>query len=89
MRAAAQKANVSIVVVSGFRTMDRQRELYADYKEGRGHLAAVPGFSNHQSGQALDLAVQAPKVRAWLESHAADFGFRRTVPTEPWHWEHN
>lgn len=88
MRAAAQRDGVSLVIVSGFRTMERQRELYADYKAGRGHLAAVPGHSNHQSGLALDLAVSAPKVRAWLEAHAGEYGFRRTVPSEPWHWEH-
>jgi LAS superfamily LD-carboxypeptidase LdcB len=67
--------------------MERQKELYADYLAGRGHLAALPGHSNHQSGHALDLAVSGPNVLAWLEAHAADFGFRRTVPKEPWHWE--
>jgi LAS superfamily LD-carboxypeptidase LdcB len=87
MRAAAQRDGITLLVVSGFRTMERQRELYADYRAGRGHLAALPGHSNHQSGHALDLAVSAPKVRAWLESHAGTFGFRRTVPSEPWHWE--
>lgn len=87
MRAAAQRDGVNLAVVSGFRTMERQKELYADYRAGRGHLAAIPGHSNHQSGHALDLAVAAPKVRAWLESHAGSFGFRRTVPSEPWHWE--
>lgn len=24
----------------------------------------------------------------WLTQRAASFGFRRTVPTEPWHWAH-
>ena len=87
MRAAAERAGVSLQVVSGFRTMERQRELYDDYRAGRGHLAAIPGHSNHQSGHALDLAVGAPKVRAWLDTHATEFGFRRAVPNEPWHWE--
>ena len=88
MRAAARRDGVTLQIVSGFRTMDRQRELYDDYRAGRGNLAARPGHSNHQSGHALDLAVSAPKVRAWLEGHAASFGFQRTVPSEPWHWEH-
>jgi len=26
-------------------------------------------------------------VLRWLERNARRFGFRRTVPTEPWHWE--
>ncbi len=45
------------------KVFDFYESSYADYKEGRGHLAAVPGFSNHQSGQALDLAVDAGDQR--------------------------
>jgi hypothetical protein len=87
MRAAAARANVQIRVVSGFRTMEHQRALYAAYHAGRGNLAAIPGHSNHQSGHALDLNVTAPGVLRWLDAHARAFGFRRTVPTENWHWE--
>lgn len=88
MKAAAAKAGVNIVIASGFRTMERQRELYADYLAGRGNLAAVPGHSNHQSGLALDLNTRAPKVLQWLEAHGKEYGFRRTVPSEAWHWEY-
>jgi len=88
MRDAAKRAGVNIVVVSGFRTMAKQRELYKAYKAGRGNLAAPPGFSNHQSGHALDLNAKAPGVYKWLANNAPRFGFRRTVPSENWHWEH-
>lgn len=87
MRAAAARAGVSIMVVSGFRTMQKQRELYAAYRAGRGNLAAPPGYSNHQSGHALDLNTKAKGVNAWLVRNAATFGFRRTVPSENWHYE--
>ena len=87
MRDAASRSGVSIIVVSGFRTMQKQRELYAAYKAGRGNLAAPPGYSNHQSGHALDLNTKAPGVNAWLVRNAATFGFRRTVPSENWHYE--
>lgn len=87
MRAAAARAGVGIIVVSGFRTMQKQRELYAAYKAGRGNLAAPPGYSNHQSGHALDLNTKGKGVRAWLVKNAATFGFRRTVPSEDWHYE--
>ncbi len=87
MRDAAQSAGVSIVVVSGFRTMQKQRELYAAYRSGRGNLAAPPGYSNHQSGHALDLNTKGRGVNAWLVRNAATFGFRRTVPSEIWHYE--
>jgi hypothetical protein len=87
MRAAASRAGIAVRSVRGFRTMDHQRALYAACRAGRGNLAALPGFSNHQSGHALDLNVTGPGVLRWLERHARDFGFRRTVPTETWHWE--
>ena len=87
MRDAAARDGVTIVVVSGFRTMAKQRELYKLYKAGRGNLAAPPGFSNHQSGHALDLNTKARGVYAWLARNGAKYGFRRTVPSEQWHWE--
>jgi hypothetical protein len=87
MKAAAAMDGVALHIVSGFRTMDKQRELYRAYKAGRGNLAAVPGFSNHQSGHALDLNTNGRGVYGWLTRRAATYGFRRTVPTEKWHWE--
>ena len=88
MRAAAADAGIGLVVVSGFRTMAKQRELYAMYKNHTGNLAAPPGYSNHQSGHAVDLNTEAPGVYSWLQAHGATFGFRRTVPSEKWHYEH-
>lgn len=87
MRAAARSAGVNIVIVSGFRTMDQQRYLYNLYLSGRGNLAARPGYSNHQSGLALDLNTSSSGVYNWLSRNAARYGFRRTVPSEAWHWE--
>lgn len=87
MRDAAQRDHVRLRIVSGFRTMAHQQALYRAYRRGRGNLAAVPGQSNHQSGHALDLNTSSPGVLRWLERNARRFGFRRTVPTEPWHWE--
>jgi hypothetical protein len=87
MRSAAARDGVQLRIVSGFRTMEHQQALYAAYLRGRGNLAARPGESNHQSGHALDLNASSPGVLAWLERNARRFGFRRTVPSEPWHWE--
>jgi hypothetical protein len=87
MRAAAARDHVAIRIVSGFRTMEHQQALYAAYRRGRGNLAARPGESNHQSGHALDLNTSSPGVLPWLNRNAARFGFRRTVPSEAWHWE--
>ena len=90
MKAAARKASVTINVVSGFRTMAEQRYLYNCYKTKKcngGNLAAAPGYSNHQSGAALDLNTGGRGVYNWLAKHGKAYGFRRTVPSEKWHWE--
>lgn len=87
MRADAARSGVRISIVSGFRTMDQQRYLYNLYLSGRGNLAARPGYSNHQSGLALDLNTSSSGVLNWLNNNGSRYGFRRTVPSEAWHWE--
>lgn len=87
MRDAARRDGVTLRINSGFRTYEEQERLYRLYRQGRGNLAAKPGYSNHQDGKALDLNTATPGVLSWLNRNAARFGFRRTVPSEPWHWE--
>lgn len=86
MKAHAAREGVSLSLNSGFRTMDQQRYLYNLYLSGRGNLAARPGYSNHQSGLALDISTGGGAL-AWLNRNGSRYGFRRTVPSEPWHWE--
>jgi len=64
--------------------------------------AAFPGYSNHQSGVALDLKTgmtitdrlsgRFSAIFLWLQKNATLFGFDNDdVPTakpEPWHWRH-
>ena len=87
MYAAAKRAGVTLTPVSGFRTMAQQQYLYQLYLQGRGNLAARPGYSNHQGGIAVDINMTGA-ASSWLRNHAAQFGFRRTVPSENWHWEY-
>jgi hypothetical protein len=90
MAQAAANDGVNIQVVSGFRTMAQQQYLYNCYITcscNNCNLAAEPGYSNHQSGHALDLNTSAGGVYAWLDAHAGAYGFTRTVPSEAWHWE--
>jgi hypothetical protein len=87
MQRAAHDAGVYLGLNSGFRTNEEQQYLYSCYLTGRcnnGNLAARPGYSNHQSGTAVDLSTSS-----WLASNAGRFGFRRTVPIEPWHYEYD
>jgi D-alanyl-D-alanine carboxypeptidase len=87
MQEAAARDDVELEIWSGFRTHERQAELYARWRRGEGNLAARPGHSRHQSGQALDLVLDEDTF-AWLTANARRFGFRRTVAGEPWHWEY-
>jgi LAS superfamily LD-carboxypeptidase LdcB len=90
MRAAAAKAGIVLSVSYAYRSMEEQVRLYAKYLAGTGNLAAKPGFSNHQSGVAVDINVggTSTAVYAWLAANAARFGFKRTVASESWHWEY-
>jgi LAS superfamily LD-carboxypeptidase LdcB len=88
MAAAATADGIELQLDSGFRTNERQAELYAEYRAG-GVLAAKPGWSNHQSGRALDINCWNWTACEWLAAHAKTYGFKRTVPDEPWHWEYS
>ena|SRR5579863_113176 len=88
MAKAASRAGIDLRIRSGFRSFEKQAHLYKEYRRGEGNLAAKPGFSNHESGRALDLYITDYNVYDWLEHHGAQYGFHRTVPGEPWHWEY-
>lgn len=86
MQAAAHAAGVGLSINSGFRTMEEQQYFWNCYqtkKCNNGNLAARPGYSNHQNGRALDLTTSS-----WLAKNAGSFGFKRTVPSEDWHYEY-
>ncbi|MBZ4420138.1 peptidoglycan-binding protein [Myxococcus sp. RHSTA-1-4] len=89
MYAAAKSAGITLKVNSGFRSMAEQQALYRAYQNGTGNLAAKPGYSNHQGGIAVDINVGGTGTATyrWLANNAKNFGFVRTVPSEPWHWE--
>lgn len=89
MYRAAAADGIHLAIRSAFRTMRAQRWLYRCYRTcscNGCNKAAKPGYSNHQSGRALDLVLSSPKVRSWLVRNAGTFGFRATVRGEPWHW---
>lgn len=47
--------------------------------------AAVPGTSKHEAGLAVDFMSPA---YAWLEVHASEHGWVRTISAERWHYEY-
>jgi hypothetical protein len=101
--AAAADDNVKITIASGFRTVARQQYFWncsISKTCNGGNKAAPPGKSKHGTGVALDLNTNCGKqtgakpkcdgsrVYQWLKNNAHNYGFKRTVQSEPWHWEY-
>ena len=98
MSRSAAEDGVEILVVSAFRSLDYQVELIrAKLTAGEAiqdvlTRIAAPGFSEHQSGCALDLgtrdslpvtnAFESTDAHAWLGSHAVEHGFVLSYPND-------
>lgn len=73
-----------------FRTMAQQEYFWNCFQTkscNGGNRAAQPGYSNHQSGLAVDLNVGgwSSAISQWLKNNLPDFGLNRGVSDEPWH----
>jgi D-alanyl-D-alanine carboxypeptidase len=101
MRARARDYDITLVPLSGFRSVERQVEII------RGKLAlgesidsilntiAAPGYSEHHTGRAVDIGTPGElpleesfaetRAFSWLERHAGTFGFRMSFPKENRH----
>lgn len=91
LRNAARQKNLDLGIESGFRTFQSQQVLFDLFRSGRGNLAAKPGTSNHQHGQAFDLNTRGfdgNPIYDWMKKNAPKLGFIRTVNKEHWHWEY-
>jgi hypothetical protein len=86
MDAAARAAGLDLHVNSGYRTYAEQAQLYREYRNGTGNLAAPPGRSTHGLGLSADINIPNSKVLSWLRENAGKYGFVNDVPSEPWHW---
>lgn len=110
MREAAQGDGVVLEAISGFRSHAYQRGIIErKLARGLTldeilRVNAAPGHSEHHSGRALDVGTpgeppaeesfEATPAFAWLQRHAASFGFALSYPRgnphgityEPWHW---
>ena len=86
--------NDSVSVISGFRDLERQREILDDHIERMGSVEArrwvsEPGHSEHHSGLAIDFGVYQDGVlrtflgtgtTAWFSQYAHNFGFILRYP---------
>lgn len=97
---SARNDGVWIVSVSAFRDVERQRLLFENQVERRGSIEAAskisapPGYSEHHTGLAVDLADgRFPKqditsqfentdAFRWLQRNAQKFGFEMSFPPD-------
>jgi len=110
MHAAAMRAGVVLEAISGYRSHDYQLGIFrrklarGQTVEEILMVNAAPGFSEHHAGSALDIGTPGDPAAeesfektpafAWLQRHAAEFGFVMSYPRgnphgityEPWHW---
>jgi Transglycosylase SLT domain/D-alanyl-D-alanine carboxypeptidase/Putative Flp pilus-assembly TadE/G-like len=82
MAAAAGRAGIDLLVVSGFRSDAEQAELFARHPDPR--WVAPPGHSLHRCATELDLGPSS--AYRWLASNARRFGFLQRYSWEAWHF---
>lgn len=92
----------NFTITSGYRTREKQVELYAG---GANTNAAAPGTSEHQTGLAFDVTTrrnaggfETTRQYRWLIENCWDFGFILRYPEgaeavtgfayEPWHYRY-
>lgn len=103
--AAASEAGLTLFVASGYRSYSDQAATYGRWAAEHGtayadRFSSRAGFSEHQSGLALDVndpsrAFDGTPEAAWVAANAARFGFVVRYPEgkeavtgyvyEPWH----
>ncbi|HHY73693.1 MAG TPA: LysM peptidoglycan-binding domain-containing protein [Bacillus bacterium] len=87
----AKQENINLYAVSGYRSYDRQNEIFASKviqsgMESAGQFSAKPGESEHQTGLAMDLTSSSvnyglsqyfgeTKEGQWIKKNAHKFGF--------------
>ena len=96
LSSAAAQEDIAIQLVSAYRSFDYQCQIFERKREsGQGideilKVSAIPGFSEHHSGCALDLTTPGhPPLEesfehsdafGWLSRHAGEFGFTLSYP---------
>ena len=96
MFAEAKKQGIHLFAVSGYRSFDRQTQVYSaevnKFGEEKAALAvAIPGTSEHQTGLSMDLSSQSAKFELseqfgetvegkWIAANAHLYGFILRYP---------
>jgi zinc D-Ala-D-Ala carboxypeptidase len=98
LRAAAHQDGIGLLLVSAFRSVDYQRQIF-ERKLAAGEsveqilrVNAPPGYSEHHTGRAVDVTTpgcppleeefETSPAFDWLVRHAHRFGFVMTYPRD-------
>lgn len=98
MAAAAEAVDIPLLLVSGYRSVDYQAGLIRKKISAGQSIAeilsvnAAPGYSEHHTGQAVDIATpgsrplieefESTDAFLWLGKNAGEFGFSMTYPRD-------
>ena len=98
MVAAAAADEITLMIVSGFRSIEYQADLIRKKIEAGQAIADIlevntaPGFSEHHTGRAVDIATpgslplteefETTDAFRWLQAEADGFGFAMTYPRD-------
>jgi D-alanyl-D-alanine carboxypeptidase len=96
MQSAAADEGVTLLIVSGFRSIDYQARLIRKKLNAGQSVSeiltvnAAPGHSEHHTGRAIDIATPGSRPLTeefedsaafrWLEKNAAKYGFSMSYP---------
>ena len=93
-QAAAKKDGQALYIASGYRSLDRQKVLFAQAVRKYGSAkeaskwVSPPLISHHPWGVAIDVNYPDEPVGAgWLEVNGSKFGLCRVFDNEWWHFE--
>jgi hypothetical protein len=85
--AAKTATDLGVAIISGDRDFAKQSQLYAASQQPgyRGPPVAKPGFSKHETGNAID--VDPARFTDADRQKLVAAGFKQTVNNDPNHWE--
>ena len=91
----AKKENLNLIINSSYRSFEDQEEIYEEYKirygdTGVDKIAARAGFSEHQTGMAIDIQTYGSTGKTfetfdefkWLSNNAYKYGFILRYPKD-------
>ena len=90
---AAKSEDLTLIINSSYRSYEDQEEIYNEYKSSLGEesankIAAKAGFSEHQTGMAIDIQTYGSSAKTfeefdefkWLQDNAYKYGFILRYP---------